>query len=323
MWIRSMPRTAAASATHARNSPIHAGARRLQKHHQGSSSIGGPKPNDPRSSDVAVADGLGGRRATIAALAASLFVWSRIDAPCEAAATYDRRTLEKLEKMYAEAFAFSGDPDGTKAEDAWTKIIEFAPDTSSAWSNRGTFRLQRGRWVDAVADLEHAVELEGGMGSADGYLVNNLSNALGAVGEWDRALEGYKQTAESASSRGDVDLAEIADANYALAEFQVGNDREALQKARNLLRRDANFLDMRCLETAVLWAMGDEAGAETAWNELQAADEGKLYEREIAVYRVFRRWPPRCTAALSAFLAIQRKGTAEDYDGKTKTYNFG
>ena len=46
--------------------------------------------------------------------------------------------------------------------------------------------------------------------------------------------EGLGATVESASSSGDV---EIAGAKCALAEFEVGNDRGALQKARNLLRR--------------------------------------------------------------------------------------
>ena len=35
------------------------------------------------------------------------------------------------------------------------------------------------------------------------------------------------------------------------------------------------------------------------------------------------RWPPRCTAALDAFLAVRRTGRALDYDGEVKEYGFG
>jgi hypothetical protein len=34
------------------------------------------------------------------------------------------------------------------------------------------------------------------------------------------------------------------------------------------------------------------------------------------------RWPPRCTAALDAFLKVSRVGEAMDYDGKVKEYRF-
>ena len=34
------------------------------------------------------------------------------------------------------------------------------------------------------------------------------------------------------------------------------------------------------------------------------------------------RWPPRCTAALDAFLKVTRVGEALDYDGAVKQYRF-
>lgn len=34
------------------------------------------------------------------------------------------------------------------------------------------------------------------------------------------------------------------------------------------------------------------------------------------------RWPPRCTAALDAFLKVARVGEALDYDGVVKRYEF-
>ena len=37
---------------------------------------------------------------------------------------------------------------------------------------------------------------------------------------------------------------------------------------------------------------------------------------------VAARWPPRCTAALDAFLKVRRVGEALDYDGVMKEYRF-
>jgi tetratricopeptide (TPR) repeat protein len=241
------------------------------------------------------------------------------DRRAEAAAVYNRERVDELTKLFGEAIELSNGMDFSPADDKWTEIIEFAPDTSAAWSNRGTFRLQRGKWADAVADLERAVELEGGIEKADGYLNNNYANALGANGKWDNALAVYKQVALSSE---DADLTEIAEANYSLGLFQVEKTAEALEECRNLLRKDPNFLDMKAAETAFMWASGDREGAESAWTELQTKDEAGLYPRQFAIKRVEGRWPPRCTAALSAFITVQSKGNATDYDGNVKTYEF-
>mmetsp|Transcript_14677 Transcript_14677/g.41874 ORF Transcript_14677/g.41874 Transcript_14677/m.41874 type:complete len:305 (-) Transcript_14677:9-923(-) len=239
-----------------------------------------------------------------------------------AAATYDKQNLEELVKLFNEAIDISKGEEFAPADESWTKIIDFAPDTSAAWSNRGTFRLQRGKWSEGLGDLEKAIELEGGVDNADGYLTNNYANALGATGQWDEALRVYKQSAELGAKRGEPDLQEIAEANYALGLMQTSRDQEALEEVRSLLRKDPNFLDMRAAEAAILWALRDESGAETAWSALQTADEGGLYAKQLAIARVQSRWPPRVTAALSAFITVQNKGNATDYDGKVKTYQF-
>lgn len=51
----------------------------------------------------------------------------------------------------------------------------------------------------------------------------------------------------------------------------VQRDSEALKVARTVLRKDPEFLDVRCASTAFLWAMGETAAAEGEWNQLQQA----------------------------------------------------
>ena len=72
-------------------------------------------------------------------------------------------------------------------------------------------------------------------------------------------------------------------------------------------------------------ANGSEREAEEEWEALQQAEDGlggEIYSRAAAIARVRNRWPPRCTAALDAFLGLERTGKALGYDGDVHTYNF-
>lgn len=54
------------------------------------------------------------------------------------------------------------------AEKAWTDAIAIDPSNPNSWSNRGTTRLQFGRWQDAREDLQKALELESKTGEPSG-----------------------------------------------------------------------------------------------------------------------------------------------------------
>lgn len=216
------------------------------------------------------------------------------------------------------ALAAGGDP--VAADKAWTDAIAIDPSNPNAWSNRGTSRLQFGRWQDAKEDLEKALELESKTGQPSGLLLNQLGNAEGAVQDWELACKHYKQAAVASP-----EIESLALANLALANCELGRDSEALKVARNILRKDPEFLDVRCASTAFLWAMGEAAGAEGEWNQLQLAQDGLggvLYNKLSALDRVKGRWPPRATAALDAFLSVSNSGVAKGYDGRVQQYDF-
>lgn len=104
------------------------------------------------------------------------------------------------------------------ADKAWTDAISLDANNSSAWSNRGTLRLQHGKWADAYSDLQKALELEtADGGQPSGLLLNQLGNAKGAVGLWEDACNHYRRAAALAP-----ELESIALANLALAHFQIG-----------------------------------------------------------------------------------------------------
>ena len=47
-------------------------------------------------------------------------------------------------------------------------------------------------------------------------------------------------------------------------------DVDAIKVAKNILRKDPDFLDVRCALTAFNWAVGARAAAEDEWQRLQA-----------------------------------------------------
>jgi len=67
----------------------------------------------------------------------------------------------------------------------------------------------------------------------------------GALGDWDGAMVEYLAAAKDSSMK------DIAMANYALALFQTGQDQAAIKEAKQLLRRDPQFWDMRAATVAL------------------------------------------------------------------------
>lgn len=59
----------------------------------------------------------------------------------------------------------------------------------------------------------------------------DAGNAEGALGDWDSARMHYRAAAQES------EIAAIAEANFALASFEVGDVEAAARSARQLLRR--------------------------------------------------------------------------------------
>jgi tetratricopeptide (TPR) repeat protein len=172
--------------------------------------------------------------------------------------------------LFAEALAA---PTFQLADDAWSRLLSSEPRNTLALANRGTLRLQNRKWAEAAADLSASVELEGGLATASPVAVNNLGNALAALGEWEGALLAYQSAADAPASRRSG-LSAIARANSALVSFQLGRSDAALDTLRALLRKDPEFWDARAASAAFLWASGASAEAEAAWDSLCRAGRG-------------------------------------------------
>ena len=67
------------------------------------------------------------------------------------------------------------------------------------------------------------------------------------LGNWDVAIADFQKAAELAPQYA------FARANYALAQYQIGQTDEAVRTMRNLVRKYPKFADMRAALTAALW----------------------------------------------------------------------
>ncbi|KAJ9506683.1 hypothetical protein QJQ45_020245, partial [Haematococcus lacustris] len=153
----------------------------------------------------------------------------------------------------------------------------------------------------------------------DASTLNNLGNAEVALGRLEEAQLHFRAAAR------DPALQSLALANAALAAFQDQQDALAVRVARQVVRRDPEFLDMRAGLVAMLYGSGRVAEAEEEWGTLQEAQDGlgaALYNKRVALDRIKGRWPPRATAALAAFLSLSDSGTAIGYSLQAETYTF-
>ena len=171
---------------------------------------------------------------------------------------------EALSKKVEAKFLAAMQLEGQQAINAWNEVIGLDKTNAGAWANRGAVKLQVGEWAAAERDLLEAARLDEAAGSPPSALVlNDLGNVQGALGQWEDAIANYGKAAEA-----DPAFQEIAEANQALALFQVGRTETACKVCRNVLRRDPAFADMRVALTSFLWASGDTAGAEEEWSAL-------------------------------------------------------
>lgn len=286
----------------------------------------------------------GSRRTLLQGLlgGAALFMYDG-NAPAEAApGPYSSLTLKeraeaakeykKITELQAEAFKLTNMGNFVAADDIWTTVIEYDRTNPAAWSNRGNCRTSQGRFTDAVADFDRAIQLapkepdphlgrgvalEGlrrfqealaeyemsnscsiaMYGASDPVTFNNRGNCYGlGLGDWATAVQCFHQA--SVLSRDFV----YARANEALALYQMGKTSEGLQMMEFLLRKYPDFPDMRAALAAVYWAKeGRKTEAENLW--VRVVDQDTRY-KDITWVQDIRRWPPVFVTSLRSFLML-------------------
>jgi tetratricopeptide (TPR) repeat protein len=183
-----------------------------------------------------------------------------------------------------------GDPEGAIADQS--EAIALAPDAIDPHLNRGTAEEALQRWPEAAADYDWILARQ----PAEASALYNLGNVRGSQNDWSAAADLYGQAALARPGFA------MARSSEALARYQLGDLDAAEQELRKLIRRYPLFADARAGLSALLWRRGRGGEAESHW--AAAAGLDPRYRQSDWLLQV-RRWPPRPTADLAAFLKLE------------------
>ena len=255
------------------------------------------EPTQPLATHSKVA--ISRRRAvSIAAAVALLARWPEAAAEAappfslmasDAARAFEQGKYEECEQMWQAAADAYPDEDLAWANLAVALIINASDDPTMTLGQPPAGRA-KGRLEAALAAIEKATAL----GSSDALLLNAQGNALGLLLRWGEAREAYA-SATALSAR---DFESIPRSNEALTLLQLEQPEQAEKLARNLLRRDPNFVDAQALLATIRWSQRDIGGAAAELSALcdRPTDGQQWCERYSTVDVVLGRWPPRAVA---------------------------
>ena len=182
-----------------------------------------------------------------------------------------------------------GDPQGAIRDQ--TMAIELSPDDLDPYLNRGIAEEALQRWDDASKDYKYVLNNN----PKDVSALYNLGNVMGSMGNW---IDAKKFFSQAASSNNAIAMARSSEA---LAIYQLGDLELAEKKIRILIRKYPLFADARAALSALLWSKGFSGEAESNWAAAAGLD---IRYREKDWLLNIRRWPPKPTNDLIAFLAL-------------------
>ena len=173
-----------------------------------------------------------------------------------------------------------------------TKAIEISPEDLDPYINRGIAEEALKLWEDARKDYNYVLTNN----PKDASALYNLANVMGSMDNWNEAKRLFSQ---AASSNNGIAMARSSEA---LAIYQLGDFELAEKKIRLLIRKYPLFADARAALSALLWRKGFTGEAESNWAAAAGLD---IRYREKNWLLNIRRWPPKPTNDLIAFLAFE------------------
>jgi tetratricopeptide (TPR) repeat protein len=183
-----------------------------------------------------------------------------------------------------------GDPQGAIRDQ--TMAIEISPEDLDPYLNRGIAEEALQRWDDASKDYKYVLN----QNPKDVSALYNLANVMGSMDNWIEAKKFFSQAASSNNAMA------MARSSEALAIYQLGDIELAEKKIRILIRKYPLFADARAALSALLWCKGFLGEAESNWAAAAGLD---IRYRDKDWLLNVRRWPPKPTNDLIAFLALE------------------
>jgi tetratricopeptide (TPR) repeat protein len=183
-----------------------------------------------------------------------------------------------------------GDPQGAIRDQ--TMAIEISPKDVDPYVNRGIAEEALQHWEEASNDYKYVLEKK----PKDVSALYNLGNVMGSMDNW---IEARRLFAQAASSNNAIAMARSSEA---LAIYQLGDLELAERKIRILISKYPLFADARAALSALLWCKGFTGEAESNWASVAGLD---IRYRDKDWLLNIRRWPPKPTNDLIAFLKLE------------------
>ena len=183
-----------------------------------------------------------------------------------------------------------GDPQGAIRDQ--TMAIKISPEDLDPYLNRGIAEEALQLWEDASEDYKYVLKKN----PQDVSALYNLANVMGSMDNW---IEAKKLFSQAASSNNSIAMARSSEA---IAIYQLGDLELAEKKIRILISKYPLFADARAALSALLWRKGFLGEAESNWAAASGLDI--RYSDKDWLLNI-RRWPPKPTSDLIAFLAFE------------------
>tara|TARA_B100000214_G_scaffold282325_1_gene211963 strand:+ start:345 stop:1133 length:789 start_codon:yes stop_codon:yes gene_type:complete len=185
-----------------------------------------------------------------------------------------------------------GDPKGAIRDQ--TMAIEISPEDLDPYLNRGIAEEALHLWEDASNDYKYVLKNN----PRDVSALYNLGNVMGSMDNWSEARRLFSKAASSNNAIA------MARSSEALVIYQLGDFELAEEKIRALIRKYPLFADARAALSALLWHKGFTGEAESNWAAAAGLD---IRYREKDWLLNIRRWPPKPTNDLIAFLEFDKR----------------
>ncbi|MBV5257839.1 tetratricopeptide repeat protein [Synechococcus moorigangaii CMS01] len=253
----------------------------------------------------------------------SLLLWLHFSWPSLA---LTKAQISEGDRLTQTAIQAAKKGDLSTAEKIWSDLIEEFPQNPALWSNRGNTRAGLTQFDAALADLNEAIRLASdqvdsyfnrgaileqlqrfpeaiadydkalALDPQEAIAYHNRGNAYGSLGNWEQARQDYQKATEL-----DPRFAWAAE-SYALALYQVGEEKTALNRMKAVVRKYPLFADARVALTAMLWGQHQFGEAESNWVSAAGLDERY---RDLTWLKTVRRFPPKVLEDLENFFTLQ------------------
>ena len=185
-----------------------------------------------------------------------------------------------------------GDPKGAIRDQSMA--ISISPEDQDPYLNRGIAKEALQRWEDASQDYKYVLKKN----PKDVSALYNLGNVMGSMDNWTEAKKLFSQAASLNNA------VAMARSSEALAIYQLGDFELAENQIRKLILKYPLFADARAALSALLWRKGFQGEAESNWAAASGLD---IRYRDKDWLLNIRRWPPKPTNDLIAFLALENR----------------